>query len=404
MKVAAIIAEYNPFHKGHLYQINEAKKKYNIDYVIAIMSGCFTQRGIPSIYDKYTKAEMALKGGVDLCIELPTVYSTASAEFFARGGVEIANKLGIVDYLLFSQESGSVGKLEQISDVLIKEPKEYSNILKLNLEKGLTFPAARSMAIQGVLGDEFADLLKEPNNTLGIEYIKALKVINSNISPISIKRLGASHNSLSIDKEACSSSAIRELLKSNTSISEGKQVLPDTSYEIIEKSINNSIYPLYINDFSSFLHYKLLSDSNYQNYFDVSKELSDKISKSIYDYKDIESFIMLLKTKEVTYSRISRALLHILLNIKSSDITPIEYATVLGFNKKSQNLLNEIKKSNQITLISKNADYKTLLSSRESAITMFEKDILSNDIYESILMDKFSKKPITLFRKSPIIL
>ena len=195
--VLGIIAEYNPFHNGHAYQLMESKKTCDADVVVCVMSGNFMQRGAPAIVDKWSRAQMALEGGVDIVIELPTIYSVASAEHFATGGIKILNSLG-VDYISFGSECGNVDVLNEIAEVLYKEPKEYSVMLKHELSKGVSFPSAREKALLMYLNDirRYANILSSPNNILGIEYLKALKKSKSSINAISVNRTGALHNKI----------------------------------------------------------------------------------------------------------------------------------------------------------------------------------------------------------------
>lgn len=406
MKVAAIICEYNPFHNGHAYQIRKTKEITGADYIIAIMSGQFTQRGIPAIFDKYIRAKSCLLNDVDLVIELPTAFATASAEFFAKGAVEIANSLGVVDYLSFGSECDNIDALKKISDLLIAESPQYQSILKQHLENGYSFPKSRSLAIRDVLGPEFETIISKPNNILAIEYLKALTATQSQIKPINIVRTLSEHNSDQIVSEYCSSSAIRNSMQKASDLVDINQLVPQGSFDCIRMSINNGIPPLFLNDFSSFLRYKLIitNRTTLSHYSDVSRELSDKISNSKLYFKDYTSFIDSLKTKEITHSRISRALLHILLEI---DFIPDEkniYATILGFKNASKNLLGEIKKASTIELISKNARYKQILSSNDDALKMFELDILANDVYEAALCIRSGIPSKNLLSKTPIIL
>lgn len=188
--VLGIIAEYNPFHNGHVFQLLESKNITGSAYTICVMSGNFTQRGTPAICDKWMRTQMALENGIDLVIELPTIYCTSSAEYFAYGGVKILESLGIVDFLSFGSELGRIDVLEEIANVLCNEPREYVSLLKHELSVGTSYPKAREKALLLYLNDirRYANVLSEPNNILGIEYIKALKKLKSPIAPITIKR------------------------------------------------------------------------------------------------------------------------------------------------------------------------------------------------------------------------
>lgn len=195
MKTVAIIAEFNPFHNGHKYIVNQAKKITNSDYCISIMSGNFLQRGIPSMWDKYTRATIAVQEGIDLCLELPFPYATGSAYDFAMGAVSILNSLNSVDYLCFGAETDDLALFERITEILINEPDEYKTQLKTYLSQGLSFPSARSNALVSILQDtSISDLLSKPNNILALEYIHSLKKINSPIKPIIIKRIIANYH------------------------------------------------------------------------------------------------------------------------------------------------------------------------------------------------------------------
>lgn len=203
-KVLGIICEYNPFHNGHLYHLEQSKKMTGSNYTVAIMSGNFTQRGSTAIIDKWSRAEAALKNGVDLVIELPVLYATSSAENFADGAINILNSLKVVDYLSFGSETSDIETLDKIADILYKEPKTYKNLLSTELKKGLSFPKARENALLAYLDDKkYGNILSSPNNILGIEYIKALKKYKSNIKPISITRFEAGHNDLGYSRKYC---------------------------------------------------------------------------------------------------------------------------------------------------------------------------------------------------------
>lgn len=398
MTVATIIAEYNPFHKGHKLHIDETKKRLNADYVIVIMSGNFTQRGIPAILDKYKRTEIALKSGADLVIELPTIYACSSAEYFSYAGVYLADKLGITSYLSFGSETGELSPLISIAEFLNSEPEEYKKLLLNNLESGMSFPKARMSAIIS-LCPQYGTNLFEPNNTLGIEYIRALLSIDSKIKPFALKREGSSHNSLEKNSILPSSSAIRSELTKCFDTSWIKQSLPDASYE----GISSAISLLFRKDFSSVMHYALICENEYIKYLDVSREISDKIKKHLPQYHNFEQFIDLLKTKELTHSRISRALIHILLKIPANIVKEPGYATLLGFKRKSADLLSEIKKKAAIPLISKNADYKKVLSNDAASISSFETDILAFQIYESVRIHNTNSNALNIFKTSPII-
>ena len=255
--VLGIIAEYNPFHNGHLYHLLKSKEEANADCVVAIIGGNFTQRGEPSIVDKWTKAEMAIANGADLVIELPVVYSTSSAENFADGAIKILNSLKVVDTISFGTESNDLNKLNIIANVLYNEPKEFKLLLDESLKKGISFPKAREEALIKYLNDKsYSTILSSPNNILGIEYLKALKKYKSKIKPISIKRKDAGHLSLDYTGEVTSATAIRNLIKNNN-IKQIKNFLTPASYTILIDEINKGHFVPDISLFENIIIYNL---------------------------------------------------------------------------------------------------------------------------------------------------
>lgn len=411
MKVNGIIAEYNPFHNGHLYQLNTAKAQTEADYTIVVMGGNFMQRGTPAILDKYLRAKMALLCGADLVLELPTYYAASSAEYFAMGGVTLLDKLGVVDHLCFGSECGDIAVLQKIARPLCEEPTEYIELLREYLKKGLSFPTARTNALltYDTSLSDCKDVFSSPNNILGIEYIKALLRRRSYIEPVTVKRLGADYHdavlattkntisaytsSSATDAPTSSATAIRNAIIDGTDLFYLKNHMPDAAFHVLEDVLSKS-KPVFANDFSALLHYKLLQEqvSGYERFLDVTSELSDRIRNSLYDYRQLEDFCDLLKRKDMTYTRISRCLLHILLNMKTEnmevyrDMDYIPYARVLGFRKESTPLLSAIKANASIPLLTKLADAEGILN--EQAYGMLQEDIRINQIYASVLAQK----------------
>ena len=402
MNVTGIIAEYNPFHNGHLYQIEQIKKN-GADYVVIVMSGNFLQRGTPAILDKWSRAKMALSCGADLVIELPAIFATASAQYFARGGISILDKLGCVNTISFGCESNDIRMIQTLSSYLSEEPDVYKEKLQNYLRRGNSFPKARELALTECLSAEAAAFASSPNNILALEYCIALLERHSSMTTLPIKREGSGYHDTELNMaEFASATAIREIIEkpSNTDVNCNKNTpLPNEIDEYIPKfvhSILNRERINYItqNDFSSLLHYKLLTEGNssFAKYADVTEDLSDKIRKNLRHYRDYSSFCELLKSKELTYSRINRALTHILLNItqdiyedaKSNDYAG--YARILGFRKEATPLLSEIGKKATIPLISKPADASKTLTEHE--LQHLEHDIFCSHVYESIVASK----------------
>ena len=379
MNVTAIISEYNPLHKGHLYHIETARKETNADFCIAIMSGNFVQRGTPAILDKYARAEAALRSGVDLVLELPTMYATASAEYFALGGVALANKLGCVTHLSFGSEYGQADKFMEAANLLLNEPEEMKIPLKEALKEGLSYPAARAYAVK-VSHPELADILETPNNILGVEYCKALLKLKSKIIPHTLKRQGQDYHSETADEGFASATGIRKLLGNSDSSQEAilKSQLAPASYDCLSSYLDRA--PLTEDDLSMLLRYKLITEnrSHLTEYFGVNKELSNRIYKHLNEFETFSSFAELLKTKNITRTAINRALLHILLDIKAADVQEVtkrgcvDYIRVLGFRKEAAGLLKEFSDIPETPLI-------TNLS---AAPVLCEIDIRADQIYQ----------------------
>ncbi len=386
MNVTAIISEYNPLHKGHLYHIETAKKETNADYIIAIMSGNFVQRGTPAIMDKYARAEAALKSGVDLVLELPTMYATASAEYFALGGVSLANTLGCVTHLSFGSEYGQADKFMEAAKLLLNEPEEMKLPLKEALKEGLSYPAARAHAVK-VSHPELADILEEPNNILGIEYCKALLKTKSKIIPHTVKRQGQDYHSESTDTGFASATGIRKIL--GTDSENNRQILAaqlaPAAYGLLRGQFGQA--PLNEDDFSMLLRYKLITENraHLTEYFGVTRELSNRIYKHLNEFESFSSFAELLKTKNITRTAINRALLHILLDIKTTDVQAVtkrgcvDYIRVLGFRKEAAGLLKEFSDIPEIPLI----------TNPSAAPVLCEIDIRADQIYQMCASQKY---------------
>lgn len=410
MIINGIIAEYNPFHNGHLFQLSEAKTKNKADYTIVAMSSNFMQRGAPALLDKYARAKMALSCGADLILELPCCYSASSAEYFATGAVALLDKLGVVNNLCFGSERGDITILREIAEILSKEPVEYTECLRKLLQQGLSFPYARTQALihYDPQLSEYRDVLSSPNNILGIEYIKALIKRNSSMQPYTTTRAGSNYHDKGFGEYYSSALAIRQAVFSSANTEALSMQIPPKAYEILLENLTE-IAPLSSNDFSSLLHYRLLLEANkgYSDYLDVSSDLSDRILKHLYEFSSFHGFCELLKTKDITYTRISRCLLHILLDIKKSDLETyrtmdfIPYARVLGFRRDAEALLKAIKQNASIPLITKLADAEKLLS--PEAYNMLKKELICSSIYESvscqksnIIMKNELQKPIVI--------
>jgi predicted nucleotidyltransferase len=411
MIVNGIIAEYNPFHNGHQYHLQEARKATGADYTIIAMSGDFTQRGEPAILDKHVRTKMALLGGADLVLEIPSLYAVGSAEYFAKGGVTLLDLLGVVDHLCFGSESGNITLLTKAAKVFYDEPPLYKQHLQAYIKSGYSFPTARNMALSDICSG-FSDLVNgvsAPNNILGIEYIKCLLIRNSTIKPITTLRAGSAYHEKRLGEKQSSALALRHALFSRQDTSFLKGQMPEEAFAVLEQAVQVT-RPIAPDDFSLPLQYKLLheADNSYRAYMDVSSALSDRIRKNLYQYTGFTAFCELLKTKEVTYSRISRCLNHIMLNLtkeqyeNSAALGNVPYARVLGFRGSATPLLGAIKEHSDIPLITKVADAEQILS--KAVWKMFQNDISVSNVYASVA-SLVAKQPMkNEYTTPPVIL
>lgn len=398
MKVAGVITEYNPFHNGHKYQLEQIKRQTSADYIIVVMSGDFVQRGEPAIIDKYERTRMALLSGADLVLELPSVFAVSSAEFFARGGVSVLKNTGVADMLCYGVESVDHELTKLVAGVLKNPPAEYSASLALLIQGGMSFPAARSRALceyfrdnYDISSEKLDTFIASPNNILAIEYEKAL--MDCDITGFPIKRVGEGYHSTDSTSAFSSATAVRGVIStvyntanhltvnsSNTSqfgnLTVLNTLMPADCAKILTYCISNGhiVFPDAISDL---LYYRLISERNegYEKYSDCTKELSAKIVKNIYKYENFTQFCNLLKSKNLTYTRISRVLTHILLGIENNDFNICmdnPYLRILGFKKSSGELMHLLKKRASAPIITKVAD---------APYELISKDIFAADLY-----------------------
>ena len=420
MKIVGLITEYNPFHNGHQYHIEEAKRVTGADYIIAVMSGDFVQRGVPAIIDKYHRAKMALHNGVDLVFELPVSYATSSAEYFAHGSVSLLDKLGIVDYICFGSECGDINLLREAATFLLNTPETFEKYLQAYIKDGLTYPAARLKALKLYLkeqqlpnADALSQVLTEPNNILGIEYMKALLRMKSSITPVTIQRISAHYHdenlgdstlaphSLAgvpeVDSDSplhiiSSATAIRKAIQNDAdninNFNEMKNSVPVNVYRILNENYQKA-YPITEDDFLSNIIYKLMSEdsSSLTTYLDITSDLADRIKNLSGYYENFRSLTSDIKTKNMTLTRINRAILHLLLGIKTNSLNEyntngyVQYARVLGVKKNASHLLRRIEKKQNIPIITK-------VSKADRELTTLGKQMLSEDLFAAHLYNQ----------------
>lgn len=367
MKIAGIIVEYNPLHNGHLFHINKTKELTNSDLIIAVMSGNFNQRGIPSIVDKWKKTKMALNNGVDIVLELPAIYSLSSAEFFSHGSVSLLNSLGVVDSICFGSEVGNIDFLKDVAHILVDEPSLFKSLLKKELDLGSTFPKARSLALLHYLKDkkyynedELITHLNSSNNILGIEYLKSLKKLNSSIVPYTMKREGGSYNSTNLNNIFSSATSIRKILKSDDSVEQLISHVPSSVYSDMIQLKNSNYNFTFDSMMYPYIKYKAMTTK--KNYFklipDASEGLHNKILNALKTSTDYGQCIDMIKSKRYTYTRISRILCQYFLGFYEYNTLEMRrescpYARILGFTKNGSSILKSIKNNSAIPLYSK---------------------------------------------------
>jgi predicted nucleotidyltransferase len=360
------------------------------------MSGDFVQRGAPAIMNKYLRAESALRNGADLVLELPVYYALGSAEYFASGAVALLDKLGVTDTLCFGSECGDISLLSIFASELLSESDSFKSELNRNIKCGMSYPSARNAAL-AVSSPQLAahmDIPNSPNNILGIEYCKALKKRNSSIVPYTVLRNGAAYQETCLSTDYSSALGIRNALQNRHDLSMIKGHVPASVYALLEEHYGTDC-PVLSDDLSMLLHYELLSlqPEGYQAYPDIDRQLSERISGLLPQYKDFDSFCELLKAKNITYTRISRSMMHILLHMKREELSAycqddyIFYARILGFREDASTLLSVLKSQTSIPLISKLADAGRLLT--PPGIQMLEKDIYASHVYEMVTQHKF---------------
>lgn len=389
-RVIGVVAEYNPFHNGHYYHLQATKEITGAEYCVAVISGNFTQRGDTSIVNKWAKAYMAICGGADLVIELPTVYSISSAENFASGAVKILDNLKVVNAISFGAEANDFATLNNIANVLYEEPKAYTNILSHELKKGISYPAARENALMMYLNDikRYANTLSSPNNILAIEYLKALKIQKSKIEPIMIRRKKVYYNDNKIVDDFASATAIRKLLQDGE-YANLRKVIPRSSYTIIGQESRKGGMVLSLSKYEKEIIYTLrkMTVEEIAELPDVSEGLQFAIKNAANEANNLKDLISNIKSKRYTQTRIQRILLYALLGIdkklmeNSRKVVP--YVRVLGFTQKGKSLLSEISRRNpKLNIITSLKKYMDQNQNKNKVLAeMLEKDIFATDVY-----------------------
>ena len=390
MKIVGLITEYNPFHAGHLYHMQQARELTGADYCVVLMSGSFVQRGEPAIFDKYLRTKTALLAGADLVLEIPVAFSTASAHEFAAYGVALLSAIG-VDAVVFGSECGQIEILKQAAYALNYESAEFQERLRKGLKAGLTYPQARAKALE--MEDTWASVLSSPNNILGIEYLRAAEDLHSLMEFYTISRKGSGyHEDTLADANFPSASAIRGIIRN--SLSKDKDLLDILASHLpaVTHPAYTGAVPVFVDDFSELLNAAILQMQATFSIADLSPELAARLAKPPYFPLSFEKRIQALKTRQLTYTRVSQALLHLALGMREEDISRWKdegyalYARILGFRRQSSPLLSCLHKKSSIPLITKMADASQSLA--PSALALLEQEVYASHLYQTVRMKR----------------
>lgn len=402
MRVAGIVAEYNPFHNGHLYQVQKTRELYEAEYIVAVMSGHFLQRGEPALFNKWARAKMAVKGGVDMVVELPAAFSVRSANYFAYGAVATLDAMGVVTHLSFGSEAGDIEALWPAARLLNKETEPFKARLKQYLDEGLSYPSARARALEETLPDAAGSctsdglneakvaspLLSSPNNILGIEYMRVLLALKSAIQPVTVKRIAAGYHDRITENDAniASATGIRDALRSNDILSDKiKSVIPSTTAETMTEEMNALRGPVYLEHCRQLLFYILRTATKEQlaRVCDISEGFENRLLQLAATTGSVEDLLKELKTKRFTWTRIQRILSYILLDFTQEkahyfDSLGPQYIRVLGLSSKGRELLKTVKKKASLPVITRTAP---LLKAGGQAAELLHFDVKATDIY-----------------------
>ncbi|MFI3175060.1 MAG: nucleotidyltransferase [Bacillota bacterium] len=391
MKTIGIIAEFNPFHNGHRHLIEQARAAHTDATIVVVMSGNFVQRGEPSIFDKWTRTEAALKNGADLVLELPLPFATANAETFARGAMRVLGESEIIDCLYFGSESGDLEALQMGAELLLDETEEFQLTLKKYLDQGNSFPKARSMALEAV-SNLTTDVFKNPNDILGLEYLMALQKYKYPIIPFTIPRFGEGHHSTTLTEGHASATAIRRGLFQND-MSALKQT-PDNCRKLYRKAILDGKAPVSLETFYYPLQYILrcTTEEDIKKIFEVTEGLENRIIRAVEHGESIAELIDYIKSKRYTQAKIRRILLHILLRIESHYVTELmerptlPYLRVLGFRRAEQRLLGDLIAAALPPVITNLSKAKDLLD--DDGMKLLNMECIATDLYTMAYHDK----------------
>lgn len=397
MNVVGIIAEYNPFHNGHLFHLEHAKKICNAEYVVCVMSGHFLQRGEPALFDKWSRAKMAVSAGADLVCELPFAFACRSAGMFAEGGVKLLAATNLVTHLCFGSEADSLNELKEISALLCQETALFRELLLNNMQMGLSYPTARSKAIQAYyrisypqLAADVERIIASPNNILGIEYLNALSRSQSAIQPMTVKRHQANYHDQTLSGSIASATAVRaEFIKKGLSV-ELQKTVPNTTIQVMCQCMKEQLGPVLPDSFSLMILSALrrMHPDQLSCLAEVTEGLEYKLKNTANLATNQEELLTSLKSKRYTRTRLQRILSYLLLNFTKELATEFDaagpcYIRILATSKKGQDLLRIMKESSTLPIIHRAAEFTS--SNHFHPATTLEKmlqlDIRATDLY-----------------------
>lgn len=388
MNVLGIIAEYNPFHNGHRYHLQESVKAVQADCTVCVMSGNFTQRGEPAMADKWVRAAAAVDNGIDLVLELPFAFACNNAEYFAAGAVDILNRMGCVTHLSFGSEAGDLSALSAAAEYLSFETEELKRSIREFSDQGLSFPRARYEAVKKCMGESYSDVLRNANNILAVEYLKQLNLRGSRITPVTVKRYGTGYHDKDTFEDIASASAIRHKLGQAEDLEEVIRFVPNETYQVLQ-AVDMDV-KISFNHFYKLLIYKILMSDPEQlgSIFSATEGLENRVRKAAAESADMNSLISAILSKRYTYTRIHRLLTHTLVGLDKDSFRSIwsqgaNYARVLGFSRKGASLIKTVKKEERNTIpILTNINRELSKDSEEWKLLQY--DITASDIYNLV--------------------
>lgn len=402
MKVVGLVVEYNPFHNGHLYHLQQAKASTQAEYVVCIMSGNFLQRGEPALLNKWARSEMALKAGADLVFELPVAFATQSAEGFAQGAIASLDALGIVTHLCFGSEIGQIEELQTLADICSIEDDHLQALHQKHLKTGLSYPSARTNALKEYfsqrkdlkLGQDLENQLIKPNNILGLQYLIALKRLNSQIEPVTLQRVKAEYHDENFNDESiASATAIRQSLATNNQLKAIAPFVPTSTFEILEREFSQGRGPVFPEHLFPFIQMKLrttpLEELNQalRGYEGLENRLWEK-SMTETTWK---TYLESVKSKRYTFTRLQRLLFHLTIGYSQENWQTFkkqgpQYLRLLAYSQKGRPLLKEIKQKGSLPLISGMGGF--LKQSDQLTKTMLSLDITASNLYTLLYPNK----------------